>query len=107
MHALLVLFCLVPAPKESPPFPVGEWQVEWGTISQEMIFHPDGRYTSKEYGSGFWSTDRDGNIWFSERDDSAHYAMWIDPKTGSGTGWGHCQADGSYHSEVKVRLRKK
>lgn len=106
MFALL-LFCLVPVPRDAPPFPVGEFAADWGQITQQMIFHPDGSYSSREFGNGYWSTDREGYIWFSERKDTAFYMMWLDSKTGSGTGWRHDRDTGGYGGEVKVKLKPK
>lgn len=107
MQTLLLLLILVPAPKDNPPFPVGSWSVEWGTLKQGMTFYPDGTYSSPEYGVGFWTSDREGNIWFSEQNDSTFYTMWIDPQAGVGTGWTHCRADGSYSGELRVRFKPK
>lgn len=66
MQTFTLLLCLVP---DVQPFPAGEWLAEWGSLKQGMSFFPDGTYFSAEHGSGFWSSDFDGRIWFSERDD--------------------------------------
>lgn len=105
MQLLCLLLVLVPAPREPmAAFPIGCWSAQWGSINQQMIFYPDGSYDSAEFGSGKWSTNADGWIWFSERNDQSHYVMWLDEKTGTGTGFSHCLNDGTYGSEVNVRL---
>ena len=103
--ALLCLFLLVPAPREpAPTYPVGTYSCSWGSLAQGMTFYPDGRYDSPEFGSGFWSAGADGWIWFSERDNTTHYVMWVDGITGTGSGWHHNLDNGSYTGEIAVRL---
>lgn len=105
MKSLALLLILVPAPQEAKPtYPIGCWSCAWGTCLQGMTFHPDGRYDSPEFGTGRWSNDADGWVWFSEQSDTTHWALWVDPKTGNGSGWRHYQQTGEYAGEVKVKL---
>jgi hypothetical protein len=106
MQALLLILVLVPAPRETPPFPVGEWQAEWCGSKWDVTFFPDGTCNSN-YGRGFWASDSDGNVWFSEQADTSHYSMSIDQRSGVGVGWFHSRSTGSYHNEVKVKMIRK
>ena len=106
MKALVIVLILVPAPRAPAPFPVGDWIAQWSGITQQMHFHPDGRYESREFGNGFWSMDSDGYIHFSERNNETHYVMLLDPRGGTGTGWRYSDC-GEAASPVKVRLKRK
>ena len=72
MVALLtVLLILVPAPKALPapinPL-VGAWALDWTEhCLQTTILNADGTCVSPEFGTGVWSTDNEGHLWFSEQ----------------------------------------
>lgn len=108
MQALILWLVLIPAPKAPPP-PVnpliGAWSISWGTIEQTTFFRADGTCYSPEFGNGLWSQDADGYVWFSERDNTAHYVMRFDLDTGTGTGWS-IAADGQIKRGREIRLQR-
>lgn len=111
MQALLLCLILVPAPQGTPrdaaPFPIGGWDCSWGACEQDMWFSPEGYYYSERFGGGYWHLDRDGYLWFTERNDTAPYVMRLNPKTLEGKGWSRNKATGELSGEVRVILKPK
>ena len=74
-----------PAPRDRPAV-VTEWTLQMqGGWRQETTFRSDGTCHSQQFGSGKYTQDGDV-IYFSERDDTLHYAILIDWENMKATG---------------------
>jgi hypothetical protein len=94
-----------PVPKERPKKPVMVFDMSWGGAHQVTTFFDDGTCSSPEFGKGKWEANlSEGLIWFSEANDSTHWAMHLDPTFTSGQGF-RVLEDG-YGQEVRVDVNK-
>ncbi len=65
-----------PAPRNDKPVET-EWTLQMrGGWNQETTFRSDGTCSSPQYGKGYWEMDGDA-IYFSEQNDTLHYAIII------------------------------